>query len=120
MVDPQKFLPLTQTSFYIVISLRAGPKHGYAIGKDVEKISDGSVRVAIGNLYTALKRLLDAGLIEPAGKASRDSRKTYRLTALGERVADLETERINRLARVAKRAAAPAASPATTLGIGIA
>src|SRR5688500_116042 len=29
MPDPQKFLPLTQTSFYIVISLRSGPKHGY-------------------------------------------------------------------------------------------
>jgi DNA-binding PadR family transcriptional regulator len=109
MTDPQKFLPLNQTTFYIVISLRAGPKHGYAIGKSVEEMSDGSVRVALGNLYTALKRLLDAGLIERAGKAGRDARKTYRLTALGERVADLETERVNRLARVARRAVAPAA-----------
>jgi DNA-binding PadR family transcriptional regulator len=120
MSDPQKFVPLTQTSFYIVISLRTGPKHGYAIGKTVEEISDGTVKVAIGNLYTALKRLLDAGLIERDGKAGRDSRKTYRLTALGERVADLETERVNRLARVAKRAAAPSATPASIFRMGVA
>lgn len=99
---PGDFLPLHQTVFFILASLIGGPKHGYAISKDVEERSEGAVRIAIGNLYVSLKRLLDDGLIEPAPDAGDDERrKVYRITGLGERVMSREIARINQLARTA-------------------
>ena len=34
--DPLSYLPLTEATFYILLSLSGGQKHGYAILKDVE------------------------------------------------------------------------------------
>ncbi len=35
MMDRDDFLPLQEPTFYILLSLRGGEKHGYAILKDV-------------------------------------------------------------------------------------
>ena len=37
-------LPLTESSFFILLSLASEPKHGYAIMKDVRSLSDGRVQ----------------------------------------------------------------------------
>ena len=63
----------------IMSSLADGPKHGYALTKDIEGFA--SVRVAPGTMYEALARLERLGLIEPL--ASDDRRRPYRLTADG-------------------------------------
>ena len=42
-VDVQDNLPLTEATFFIMLSLAPGPSHGYAIIKDVEKVSDSRV-----------------------------------------------------------------------------
>jgi DNA-binding PadR family transcriptional regulator len=73
----------------ILSSLADGPKHGYALTKDVEAFAD--VRLAPGTLYEALTRLEAQGLIEAL--PSEDRRRPYRLTAagaaaLGEHLAD--------------------------------
>src|SRR5687768_229627 len=96
---PGDFLPLTQTSFYILASLFDGPKHGYAIKKDVEERSGGEVRLAIGNTYVSIKRLLDQGLVVRAGEQEEDGegRKVYRIAGLGERVLEAETRRQQRM-----------------------
>jgi len=99
---PGSFLPLHPTVFFILASLIEGPKHGYAISKDVEERSGGEIRIAIGNLYVALKRLLDDGLIErEPSEAKDDRRKVYRITGLGARVMQVEIFRIEGLARTA-------------------
>jgi DNA-binding PadR family transcriptional regulator len=46
----------------ILSSLADGPKHGYALTKDVEAFA--GVRLAPGTLYEALSRLEGQGLIE--------------------------------------------------------
>jgi DNA-binding PadR family transcriptional regulator len=69
----------------ILSSLADGPKHGYALTKDVEAFS--GVRLAPGTLYEALSRLESQGLIEALD--SEDRRRPYRLTAAG--AAALET-----------------------------
>lgn len=97
---PESFLPLHETVAFILAALLDSPKHGYAISKFVEERSEGTVRIAIGNLYVTLKRLLDQGLIEPDPTAQEDDRrktKTYRLTGLGAQVLSLEEMRIRRL-----------------------
>src|SRR6202789_4653403 len=63
----------------IMSSLAEGPKHGYALTKDIEGFA--SVRVAPGTMYEALARLERLGLIEPL--ASDDRRRPYRLAADG-------------------------------------
>jgi DNA-binding PadR family transcriptional regulator len=87
----------------ILSSLAAGPKHGYALTKDIEGFS--RVRLAPGTLYEALARLQGQGLIEAL--ESDDRRRPYRLTAVGaealrshlatqRRVADLGLRRLAR------------------------
>jgi DNA-binding PadR family transcriptional regulator len=63
----------------ILSSLAGGPKHGYALTKDVEQLS--RVRLSPGTLYEALARLESQGFIEAL--ASDDRRRPYRLTAAG-------------------------------------
>jgi DNA-binding PadR family transcriptional regulator len=63
----------------ILSSLADGPKHGYALTKDVEEFA--GVRLAPGTLYEALARLESQGLIEALEPADR--RRPYRLTAPG-------------------------------------
>lgn len=63
----------------ILSSLAGGPKHGYALTKDVEQLA--GVRLAPGTLYEALQRLESQGFIE--GVESDDRRRPYRLTANG-------------------------------------
>jgi DNA-binding PadR family transcriptional regulator len=95
---PGSFLPLHQTVFYILGVLVERPKHGYQIAKDIEELSDGDMRIAIGNLYVSLKRLLDDGLIERVSNDSEeDRRKVYRITGLGAQVVKLELDRIRNL-----------------------
>jgi DNA-binding PadR family transcriptional regulator len=63
----------------ILASLADGPKHGYALTKDIDDIA--KVRLAPGTLYEALNRLESLGLIESL--PAHDRRKPYQLTAAG-------------------------------------
>jgi DNA-binding MarR family transcriptional regulator len=60
----QDYLPLTETSFFILLSLATSPKHGYAIIKEIEEMSEEKVILATGTLYSAIRRMLDDGWIE--------------------------------------------------------
>lgn len=94
-------LPLTETTYFILLSLSPNPKHGYAIMKDVQALSANRVILSTGTLYGALKRLLDQGWImrlddaDPKGNI-RD-RKVYKLSEHGQRVLKDEVARLNKL-----------------------
>jgi DNA-binding PadR family transcriptional regulator len=93
--------PITETTYFILLSLAPGPIHGYAIMKDVQQLSQGRVLLSTGTLYGALKRLLELGWIERvddpgAGENGRE-RKAYRLTQIGQAALDSEIERLNGL-----------------------
>lgn len=60
-------------------SLAEGPKHGYAITRDVYETT--GVKLGPGTLYGAIARLEERGLIEPL--ESDDRRRPYRLTGSG-------------------------------------
>lgn len=99
-------LPLTETTFFILISLASGPKHGYAIMKEVEALSEGRVTLSTSTLYGGLKRMLESAWIERVPDPQPDDgdreRKAYALTSLGRRILGAETERLRRLADVAE------------------
>ncbi len=63
----------------ILISLAAGPKHGYAILEDIADFA--GVQLGPGTLYSALARLEERGLIAPLPSADR--RRPYCLTMAG-------------------------------------
>ncbi|MCU1451008.1 MAG: PadR family transcriptional regulator [Acidimicrobiales bacterium] len=101
---PEQFLPLPSATLHILVALMPGEKHGYAIMRDVEDVSDGSVRMGPGTLYGSVKRMLADGLIEesaerPDPELDDQRRRYYRLTGLGERVCRLELQRLEALVR---------------------
>jgi len=99
-------LPLSEAVFFILLSLAPGPRHGYAIMKDVETLSDSRVSLSTGTLYGALKRLLDSGWIsriEETENGSGRGRKSYILTQLGRGILEAETVRMQNLVIVAQK-----------------
>ena len=104
--DIQSNLPLTETTYFILLSLAPGPNHGYAIMKDVRQLSQERVRLSTGTLYSALKRLLEQGWIRRAVDAEKTTdgrgRKSYCLTQMGRSILEAEVQRLQSLVSVAK------------------
>jgi DNA-binding PadR family transcriptional regulator len=98
--------PLTEAFYYILVALYPEPSHGYGIMQDVEKMSDGRVRIGAGTLYTALNTLLKKKWIEPAhSPEDADSRrKMYAITEAGQAVVKAEIGRLEELAANGRRA----------------
>lgn len=102
--EPGSFLPLRANWFYILLSLAGDEQHGYGIMQEVLERTDGKVRLWPATLYGSLKQLIEAGLIEesaarPAAQFDDPRRRYYKLTRLGRRVLDLESERLEGLVR---------------------
>lgn len=115
--DPTAFLPLLNATLHILLVLRGGERHGYAIMREVGELSDGAVKMGPGTLYGSIKRLLADGLIEesderPDPDLDDQRRRYYRLTGLGERVCVAEVKRLQTLIdRVANRSVGRAREP---------
>lgn len=102
----ERHLPLSEPVFQILLSLSDQQLHGYAIIKDVRDRTDGQVELTASTLYAAVKRLLDAELIQELRAPSRDDdprRRYYAITAHGLEVARLETARLERTLRMARQ-----------------
>ena len=67
---PPGLTPLREPPLFILLALSKGRKHGYAILKDVEALSEDRVVLSTGTLYGALARLLEQGVIR---KSADDS-----------------------------------------------
>jgi DNA-binding PadR family transcriptional regulator len=107
VIDLQEFLPLREPTFFILLSLAQGKKHGYAILKDVERLSNGKIVLSNGTLYGALTRLLDQALIERlASDEPPDAgrpRKAYQLSQAGQAVLQAEISRLENMLRRARQ-----------------
>ena len=102
--DPQSLLPLTPAMFYVLVALADGQTHGYAILKDVETLTDGSVRLSTGTLYGIIKRLLNEGLVREQ-RAADPRRRSYELTPFGREVAKAEAARLEQTLAIARKKA---------------
>ena len=99
---PEAFLPLKSNWFHILVSLVGGEQHGYGIMQEVLERTEGKVRLWPATLYGSLKQLIDHGLIvesgeRPAPEFDDARRRYYKLTSLGKRVLDLESQRLRDL-----------------------
>jgi len=108
-MDVGAHLPLTEATYFILLSLAPGPSHGYAIMKDVLMLSQGRVVLSTGTLYGALKRLLELDWIyrteDPQLDGNDRPRKTYRLTVKGRGALEAEVTRLESLLSVAQKRA---------------
>jgi DNA-binding PadR family transcriptional regulator len=94
--------PLSEPVVLMLTSLSSAPKHGYALLKDVEKLSDGRVQLSTGTLYGAIRRLLDDRWIERFDQEDTSREKqAYRLTARGRAQLNAEIARLRHLLRSA-------------------
>ena len=71
----------------ILRTLMAGPSHGHAIAKHIQRTSEDLLRVETGSLYPALHRLEAKAWIGASWDLSDKGKraKYYRLTALGRK-----------------------------------
>jgi len=105
--DVDSLLPLKPTLYLILLALSDGDRHGYGLKKEIIRRTEGKVKIGAGSLYRSIRQLADMRLIEESDQrpdpALDDERRTYfRLTKLGRRVANAETERLAVLVQVAR------------------
>jgi transcriptional regulator len=71
----------------ILRTLIAGPAHGHAVAKHIQRTSEDLLQVETGSLYPALHRLEARGWVAASWEVSDKGKraKYYRLTAPGRR-----------------------------------
>jgi len=93
--------------FEILLALADQDRHGYGIMLEVERRTEGSIKLGPGTLYGAIKRMLTAGTVEESGDRPDPSlddkrRRYYRLTNRGRQAAVAEASRLERQVRQAR------------------
>lgn len=104
MTEPTELLHGTLDAL-VLKTLAWGPRHGYAIARWIEQISDDALRIEEGSLYPALYRLERRGWLEAEWGLSESGRrvKLYSLTAAGRQRLEVETEQWSRFAEAVGR-----------------
>jgi DNA-binding PadR family transcriptional regulator len=97
--DLEEFGRFSDPALLILVSLAAGPRHGYGITEDIADFA--SVRFGPGSLYGAIARLEARGLIEAL--KSEDRRNPYRLTALGAKALRARLATMQAVSRVGQK-----------------
>ena len=105
--DLESILPLSPTTFHVLVAMADGPRHGYAIAQEVEELTGGRIVMGPGTLYGSLQRMVASGLIAEAENPGEDGlhasrRRYYRMTPTGSAALRAESERLLRAVTVAQ------------------
>lgn len=105
-----ELLPLNPPVFHILMSLARGERHGYAMMQEVAEDTLGTIKLGPGTLYYSLQKMLERELIAEADEredpaAGGERRRYYRITDFGRRVAEAESERLQRAVDLARERA---------------
>ena len=101
-------LKLKPAMVHVLLSLAEGSAHGYGLLQDIERRSEGALRLGPSSLYYTLGRLEDAGLVaetdEPdRGQPHEEQRRYYRLTDQGRDRLERELAQLARLVAEGRR-----------------
>src|ERR1044071_9644866 len=87
--EPPSHVELLRVTLDLLIlrTLLAGPTHGHAIAKHIQRTSEETLQVETGSLYPGLHRLEAKGWIAASWKLSEKGKRAryYQLTRLGRR-----------------------------------
>ena len=100
----RSIMPMTPAVFYTLFALARDEQHGYSIMQTVSTLSEGAVSMGPGTLYSTIQRLVDLSLVEETTQERRPDererrRRFYRITRLGRRAFEIETERMKAVLR---------------------
>ncbi|AKP64028.1 transcriptional regulator [Levilactobacillus koreensis JCM 16448] len=95
-----KHLPLTETTYYILLALTQ-PLHGYGAIQEIERLSEGTVKIAAGTMYGATENLLKLKWIKEVPSNDK-RRRVYLITDTGKSILKLETQRLRSLGKLAE------------------
>jgi len=90
----KKYVPMSETAFYILLSL-SKPRHGYGIVKHVEEITEGRIRLGSGTVYGTLTKMQKDGIITVF--ADEDRKTVYEITVIGKKLIAAEIDRVKEL-----------------------
>ena len=90
----KKYLPMTETAYYILLSLNE-PRHGYGIMQHVGEITGERINIGAGTMYGTLSKLEKEDMI--VHDEEIDRKKIYSLSPKGKKVLILEIERLKEL-----------------------
>ena len=95
---------LTEPAFWVLTGLAEEPRHGYALLRRIEELSDGASAIRVTTLYATLDRLERDGQIHVLSEEVVDgrARRTYAITDDGRATLAHETERLVARARAAR------------------
>jgi DNA-binding PadR family transcriptional regulator len=102
--EPEAFLPLPHLAFHVLLALSDGDRHGWAIVRRIEELTEGVWSPSAGSLYLSMTGLEKKGLIADVAAPDDEAdtrRRYYALSPLGRRVLDLELRRVASLVRQA-------------------
>ncbi|HYE11384.1 MAG TPA: helix-turn-helix transcriptional regulator [Patescibacteria group bacterium] len=99
-MNRDKNLPLTETTYYILLALLE-PAHGYIIMQKIEELSNQQVRIAAGTLYGAIENLINQKLIQSVQSEDK-RRKVYVITEKGKEILRLDFERMQYIIEISK------------------
>jgi DNA-binding PadR family transcriptional regulator len=94
---------MQEPTFWILTVLAAGRRHGYALLRETQDLSDGRVLLKVPTLYAALDRLTQEGSVAIDGDEIVDGR-TRRYFRLTERGVGRLAEEVDRLEANAAKA----------------
>ena len=88
------YIPMTETAFYILLSLTV-PRHGYGIIKHVEELTKGRLVLGSGTIYGTLKKMQRDGIVTVYAD---EKRKTiYEVSDVGKALMRHEMIRLKEL-----------------------
>lgn len=92
----------------MLLALLPGDTHGLGIAREVERLSEGKVRLWPATLYGSLEELVERDLIEEVSdprerpKGAGERKRIYRITSRGRAVARTETKHLAELVKLAQ------------------
>lgn len=89
--------PLTEPIYYILLSVMK-PNYGYGIMDNINKLTNGRIRMSAGTLYGAINTLLEKRyiMLYSIEKTSR-KKKEYLITPLGKEALKNELKRLEEM-----------------------
>lgn len=100
MSELSEVVPLSRSLLHLLLAFQEGARHGYAVKKRVEALSDGVVKMGPGTLYATIQRAEEQGLIResderPPEDEDQAQRRYYELTDLGREALAAEVDRLD-------------------------